>query len=258
MFMEHKEYRRLHAEWYELVSSKKDHSEEINFWVRSIEASSEPILELGSGTGRILIPLLERDFDITGIDSSQDMMDRCREICNKKGLKVDLYEKSMLDFDLPRKFGLVILGSGGLGLFTHDKDIHSMFERVMVHLKPGGLFIYEFEPVPIEDNKKQNDNNWVGDWVSGSNDVVIAWRSKNKYNATTHVWERLFVVEKFVSGRLVETEENERMGRFFTVDEAIQYAKSAGFENIKATNWLTEDPPSNDSKVITIQCRKLR
>ena len=50
--MEHKEYRQLHAEWDDLVSGGRVHTEEINFWVRSIEASSEPVLELGSGTGR--------------------------------------------------------------------------------------------------------------------------------------------------------------------------------------------------------------
>jgi len=251
--MEHKEYRKLHAEWYDLVSGGKDDSEEIDFWVRSIEASSEPVLELGSGTGRVLVPLLERGFDISGIDTSKDMMDRCRAACKGKGLKPQLYEQSMLEFDLPRQFGLVILDSGGLGLFVSDQDIQSTFDRVMAHLKPGGSFIYEFEPVLDE---RQNDNKWTGDWVRGHDDVVIAWRSRNKYDAATHVWERLFVVEKYVSGRLVETEANERMGRFFTVDEAVQYATSAGFEEIKATNWLTDDPPSKDSHVITVQCRK--
>ena len=164
----------------------------------------------------------------------------------------------MLDFDLSRKFGLIILGSCGLGLFVHDKDIYSLFKQVMAHLKPGGLFVYEVESIPIDDNQKQNDKNWAGDWISGSNDVVIAWRSRMKYNTTTHVWESLFVIEKYVNGRLVETEANERMGRYFTVDEAIQYARSTGFENVKATNWLTEDPPSENSIVITVQCRKPR
>ncbi len=175
--MEHKEYRKLPAEWYDLVSGGKDHSEEIDFWARSIEASSEPVLELGSGTGRILIPLLERGFDIIGIDTSEDMTARCRATCKARGLKADVFEQSMIEFDLPRKFGLVILASGGLGLFTSDQDIQLMFDRAMAHLKPGGLFIYEFEPVPDE---RKNNSNWTGDWVRGPDDVVIAWRNQNQ------------------------------------------------------------------------------
>ena len=57
----------------------------------------------------------------------------------------------------------------------------------MAHLKPAGLFIYEFEPVPTEDNKNKNDTKWAGDWVNGPNDVVIAWRQRNKYNFITHI-----------------------------------------------------------------------
>ncbi|HUW83808.1 MAG TPA: class I SAM-dependent methyltransferase [Phycisphaerae bacterium] len=254
--MDHKEYRKLHAEWYELVSGSKDHSEEIEFWVKCIEASSEPILELGSGTGRVLVPLLERGFHIVGIDTSEDMMAKCLAACEANGLKAELHQQSMLEFDLPRDFGLIFLDSGGLGLFTRDQDIHSTFERVMAHLKPGGLFVYEFAPVPAEDNTNQNDGRWAGDWVTGPDDVVIAWRNRNKYDATTHVWERLFVVEKFVRGRLVETEANERWGCFFTVDEAVRYATSAGFRDIRATHWLTDDPPSKEAGAITVQCRK--
>ena len=254
--MDHKEYRRLHAEWYELVSGTKDHSTEIEFWVRCIKASGEPVLELGSGTGRVLVPLLERGFDVVGIDTSEDMTARCLAACEAKGLKAELHQQSMLEFDLRREFGLIFLDSGGLGLFIHDRDIHSMFERVMSHLKPGGLFVYECEPMPAEGKTNRNDSGWTGDWVTGPDDVVIAWRNRNKYNAATHVWERLFVVEKFVRGRLIGTEANERSGRFFNVDEAVRYATSAGFSDIRATHWLTDDPPTKESGVITVQCRK--
>jgi len=75
--MTHKEYKKLYAEWYELMSAGIDHSEEINFWARCIKESGEPVLELGSGTGRVLVPLLEQGFDIVGIDTSEDMMARC-------------------------------------------------------------------------------------------------------------------------------------------------------------------------------------
>ena len=217
------------------------------------------MLELGSGTGRVLVPLLERGFEIVGIDTSEDMMARCLATCEAKGLQVELHEQSMLEFNLPRDFGMIFLGSGGLGLFISDQDIHATFERVMAHLKPGGLFIFGFEPLPLGDNKDANNNiwgRWEGDWIKGPDDVVIAWRRRVKYNPTTHVWDSLFIVEKFIGGSLIETEANQRVGRYFTLDEAVQYANSAGFEDIRVTNWLTEDPPSNDSKEIIVRCKK--
>ncbi len=253
--MEPKEYRALHAEWYELRSAEGDHSEEVDFLARRIQESGQPVLELGSGTGRVLVPLLERGFDISGIDTSQHMLDRCRAALLAKGLKTRLYELSMLDFALQQQYRLILLASCGLGLFTSEDEIRRMFEGVMAHLSPGGLFIYEFEQLTAERGGNGKDSSWT-DWINGPDDVVLVERNTNKYDATTRVWERLLVVEWYVSGRLVETEANERTGRFFTVDEAVRFGRSAGFTDIKATNWLTEEPPGDDAAVITVQCRK--
>jgi ubiquinone/menaquinone biosynthesis C-methylase UbiE len=254
--MEHKEYKKLHAEWYDLVSDQKDHSKEIRFWERCIKESSQPVLELGSGTGRILIPLLERGYDVTGMDTSEDMMERCTAKCRQKGTKVELHEASMLDFNLTRKYGLIILGSGGLGLFTDDNDIISTFQRVKEHMKPRGLFVFEFQNVQCKSDNDLDENIWEGDWVNGPDGVVIAWRKRWRSDDKSHCWECLFVIDKFVNGSLVETEANERTGRYFTVDEAVEYARKTGFQDIKATKWLTEEPPGRDTGVVTVKCRK--
>ena len=251
--MEQKEHKKLHAEWYELMSGSKDQSKEIDYWVKCIEQAGEPALELGSGTGRVLIPLLEQGLDVIGIDTSSDMTARCLAACKQKNLKPEIHDQSMLEFDLSREFGLIFMASGGLGLFTEDEFIHTTFERVMAHLKPGGVFIYEFESVP--DPYEDNDN-WTGDWICGSNDVIIAWRWHWKHDPVTNIWQGLFVVEKFVEGCLVETEANERWGRTFDLDDALQYARAAGFEDIKAANWLTDDPPDKNSDVVTVRCRR--
>jgi len=259
--MEHKEYRKLNAECYELNSTAQDQSAEIDYWTRKIKEASEPALELGSGTGRVLIPLLERGFDIIGLDNSEDMTARCLLACEAKDLKAEIHEQTMVEFKLDREFGLITLDSGGLGLFTRDEDINSTFERVMMHLKPGGIFNFEFQLLPKDGEEPKYDHfsEWKGNWVRGSEDVIYAWRkSSARYDTDTHVWENLHIVEKFVDGQLIETEANERTGRFFTMDEAEHYARSAGFIDIKMTNRLTDDPPSDDFEGvgITVQCRK--
>ena len=252
--MEHKEYRKLHAEWYEYMSDNPGLGKEIDFWVRAVQDAGQPVLELGSGTGRVLVPLMARGFDITGIDTSRDMMARCRATCQAKGLTPRLHEQSMLNFSLDRRFALVILPSGALGLFISDADIRSMFSRVMAHLKPGGVFVYGFENIPLKFDP--NNDNWSGGWVRGPGGVVIASRRHWRYDSASHVWECLFVVEKFVDGRLVETEANERTGRFFSVDEGLAYASAAGFGEILAIDRLTEKPPGQDSVSIIVRCRK--
>lgn len=185
-------------------------------------------------------------------------MARCRATCEARGLKPELYEQSMLEFDLPREFALIILPSGGLGLFNSDRDINATFQRVIAHLKPGGSFIYGFSPVPDERNKgaRQENNSWIGNWVRGPDDAVIAFRFQSEYDPSTRIWEALWVFEKFIGAQLVKTEASEREGRLFTVDEAVQYAESTRFEVISVKNFPTEEPPTTDADTINIECMK--
>ena len=45
-------------------------------------------------------------------------------------------------------------------------------------------------------------------------------------------------------------------GRYFTVEEATGFAEAAGFVDVKATDWLSEEPPRPDSQVVTVRCRR--
>ena len=116
------------------MSDQGNQSKEIEFWSKCIEEAGEPALELGSGTGRILVPLLERGHKVVGIDTSEDMLEMCITRCKEKSLRAELHEQSMLDFRLRRCFSIMFLDSGGLGLFTADKDINALFNRVFVRI----------------------------------------------------------------------------------------------------------------------------
>ncbi|MHC4780154.1 MAG: class I SAM-dependent DNA methyltransferase [Planctomycetota bacterium] len=253
--MERKEYKKLHALWYELVSAEEDHGAEIGFWAERIREAGEPALELGSGTGRTYVPLLEQGFDLDGLDTSSDMMSICSAACAARGLNSKLHEQSMLEFSLSREFGIVFLNSGGLGLFTHDGDIRALFERVMEHLRPGGHFIYEFEPVPATDGAGREGPRTRGrrELPDGS---ILAWRSDGRYDPPSRIWTADFVVERLVDGRATESETNERSGRLFTVEEAVGFGEAAGFTDVKATDWLEVNPPGAASKVITVWAEK--
>jgi len=76
------------------------------------EAVGDPILELGCGTGRVLVPLAEAGFRVTGLDRSGPMLDAARAASAAAGVaaRVTLHEGAMSEADRAPggPFGLVL------------------------------------------------------------------------------------------------------------------------------------------------------
>src|SRR5262245_14065863 len=91
---------RLLAEYFDL-SYPGPEPGELEFVLRRIEEGGGPALELGCGTGRVLVPLRERGVAVVGIDVSPDMLDRCRTKCAAQRLPVELHVQEMQKLELP-------------------------------------------------------------------------------------------------------------------------------------------------------------
>ena len=81
-----------------------------------------PVLELASGTGRLLAPLARAGFDVTGVDSSAPMLDRARERLARLGLQVPLVQQKLEALDLPRRYRTLILGLDSFGLLLRRAE----------------------------------------------------------------------------------------------------------------------------------------
>lgn len=104
-------------------------------------------LELGVGTGRFAIPLLERGIRVHGVDASRRMIDKLRE----KPLGVDI-PVTIADFahlpDMPEApFDLAFCNFSSIFLLLTQEEQVSCFQGASRLLKPGGRFVIEaFHP----------------------------------------------------------------------------------------------------------------
>jgi ubiquinone/menaquinone biosynthesis C-methylase UbiE len=108
-----------------------------------------PILELGCGTGRVLIPLARRGYRITGIDASTAMLEEAREKVAAGDLyaRVTLVEQEMSALELEERFNLAFAALNSFAhLHTTDEQLAAL-ARVRRHLNPGGLLVLDmFNP----------------------------------------------------------------------------------------------------------------
>jgi SAM-dependent methyltransferase len=82
---------------------------QVPFFQREIRRYGQPALDLGCGTGRLLLPLLRAGLDIDGCDISVDMLRHCRQKAAALGLKPQLYQQPMHALDLPRNYRTIFI-----------------------------------------------------------------------------------------------------------------------------------------------------
>jgi len=105
------------------------------------------VLELGSGTGRILIPMAAAGFRVTGVDKSDEMIALCMEKLGREPdstrSRVRLVIGDVGDIDLGETFDLVIAPCNLLTYMTQRDQALSLFETARRHLKDSGVFIMD-------------------------------------------------------------------------------------------------------------------
>ena len=104
------------AALYDLEHAGYD--EDLDLYLNLALAVGDPILELGCGSGRLLVPLAEAGHHVTGLDLSAPMLDRARAAVAVAGVqsRVTLHQASMAEADEAPggPFGLVLVALNGL------------------------------------------------------------------------------------------------------------------------------------------------
>jgi SAM-dependent methyltransferase len=110
-----------------------------------------PIVELGCGTGRVLLWLARQGYQVTGVDSSTAMLDVARRKVAAEGLaeRVTLMEQDMRALELDDRFNLALITVNSFMHLPTPDDQLAALTRIHTHLHPGGLLYLDlFHPSP--------------------------------------------------------------------------------------------------------------
>ncbi len=135
-------YTGLAADLYDPLASQRARADD---YIPFLERCGTPALELACGSGRPLLELVERGYDVEGLDASQDMLDLCRAGADDLGLEVTLHLGEMQSFDLQRRYRSIFVASESFTLLTTDEDAANAIERIHSHLEPGGSALITLE-----------------------------------------------------------------------------------------------------------------
>ncbi len=139
------------AHWYDL--DQGGFEDDVGFYLSLAQRSGSPILELGCGTGRLVLALARAGHMVTGIDNAPAMLQLARRKLRAAGPAVArracLLPGDMRSLDLEGRFALAILAVNTLLHLERPADQRQALRCACDHLVPGGLLALDlFHPHP--------------------------------------------------------------------------------------------------------------
>lgn len=144
-------YSGLVAELYEPLAGETSRADD---YVMFLDHAGTPALELACGSGLPMLDLLERGYDVEGLDASNDMLDLCRSRGRERGLDPVVHLAEMQSFDLSRQYRSIFLAGASFTLLTTDEAAACALGRIYAHLEPGGSALIPLETIDVENLKK--------------------------------------------------------------------------------------------------------
>ena len=170
------------AKYYDIDSGLE--TADIPFFVALARRHGGPVLEIGCGTGRVLVPLARAGFDVVGVDISPAMIAAARAKVDAAGVggRVRLVQADARALDLGEnaRFPFAFIALNSFMHFVVESDQEEALHAVHEHLRPGGLLVLDL-PNPEPTLLGEGDGALVHEWTRvypGTGNPVMKFRTQ--------------------------------------------------------------------------------
>jgi SAM-dependent methyltransferase len=166
------------AEFYDNNEAYR-HRTDVKFFVEAAFEAKGPVLEVGCGTGRVLIPTARAGVAITGLDFSKNMLAQCAKKLTQEAAevqsRVNLVHGDMREFKLDRTFALATIPFRPFQHLETVEDQIKCLRCIHRHLAPDGRLILDiFNPyMPALVDPKRSEENEVGSFTTADGRKVV-------------------------------------------------------------------------------------
>lgn len=216
------------ADVYDIVYAPYFPPEKTLEEVRRISGMVRPggrVLDLGSGTGRHLIPLARRGYHVTGIESSEAMAKRCEEKLESEGLSADIVVGDAKTVPLPESDLIICMWNAFCELCHSTDEARSVLREAHASLARGGaILIQQHDPDVFTEGEEMSYT-----VVEGETHYALRWSVREKDGPRT-------VSEEHVTITGPDGEERRSTlltQRWFTREEYRGLLEGAGFADVR-------------------------
>lgn len=205
------------AKYYDSAYATMHDLTDAPFYLDLAKECGGPVLEIGCGTGRVLLPMARAGIEIHGVDNSAPMLAMLKEnLAREKAAvreKVTVHSGDMRDLRLGRKFPLVTIP------FRPMQHMHTIADQIAAlttaaaHVADGGMLAFDvfypkFEVLPLRIGEEILEAEWSA--PSEPETTVRRYFRKDTVDKIQQNFTLTFIFRKYRNKRLV-MEENETL-----------------------------------------------
>ena len=253
-----------YAPFYDWENARTLGRRDVGFWRRFAAKAGGPVLELGSGTGRVTVPLARAGIDIIGIDRSAPMLARSLRLARpelvegrarsgqaRQRLRLVRGDIRALPFR-NRSFSAVIAPYGVLQSLTRPRDLTAALTSIARVLPRGGAFGLDLVPDVANWNEYTNQRRFHGRAGAAMLTLYESVRRDRRRGLTT--FEERYVVRR---GRQVREHRFDLVFRTLTMAAMTRLLRRAGFEIEATLGDYRRGPWHADADVWIILAKKV-
>lgn len=246
------EYYGMMAEFWDLFRGDTSAWGDRFFYLDVVKKYDQPVLDVGCGTGRILLDFMQQGIDIDGVDNSPDMLALLRQKAEKLNLNPVVYQQEMHTLSLPRKYQTILVPSSSFQLLLDPGLPPLTMDCFFEHLLSGGVLAMPFMTLWKQGDPLESESSREA--IRPEDGATIRRWSYTRFDPNTdfeHDTDRYEIIRH---GKIIASEEHNQSPavRSYTQQQAVQLYQEEGFQDIQVLHEFTFEPVKPEDTTFSV------
>ena len=241
---------QLYDEWF----GSQPHEDQL-FYEQFIRQGNGPALEIGSGTGRLLLPYLQNNLE--GVEPSPQMMSVCQEKAEQLGLQPTIYQQYMQALKIPYSYKTIFIPLCTFQLLVSRQEVLEALRRFYLHLERDGQLLISFF-MPTVQMLKETQGVWsIRRSITRPHDnTQITLSEAIQRNYFEQIETKWLKYEVYKESQLVTSYVKTVQLRWYNWHEFKMILEKVGFRNVRMYGNYTHLEASEKNDVIVFSTQK--
>ncbi|HRX05231.1 MAG: methyltransferase domain-containing protein [Anaerolineae bacterium] len=233
--------------------------EDVAMYLGFAERTGGPLLELGCGTGRLLLPLAEAGYEVTGVDMSEQMLAIARAKLDAGDLsdQATLLLADMREVQLEQRYRLAFIAINSFMHLTTMEDQLAALRTWRDALLPGGLLVIDvFNPNPQQLLEADGRVEMQGRWFDPDTGATVMKHFTRTLDDALQLQHVLFIYDEVLPDGTLRRTLAPFQARYLYRFEGELLLDKAGFTPEQVYGSYDLDPFTSESERMIFVARR--